>query len=1081
MTKPLKILHLEDNKTDAEFVKELLSIEAINCTIINVDNREDFLKEIEKGTYDLVLADYSLPSFDGLSALKELQKTNLKIPFILVSAVLGEELAIEALQSGATDYVLKSRPERLVPAIQRALREVEERDQRKRLESEITELQSMYQKISERVRGFLKMDLPSGNYTMVDKFLEELSGYTTQEWYDNPDFIRKIIHPGYKNYYQENFERMKNGLVPKMMEYKIIRKDGEERWWLQFTIGAYDINQKLVSVSQVIVDNTEQKESFIKYQNLFENALVGMYRTDVVTGKIIEANENMAQLFGCSTIEEIKQFKAGEFYPNTKTRDEIVQILTKNGFVNNYHLNLKKKDGSKMWVSLSARIYPKEDFIEGVMVDISAQKKAQEELARQEKELEEIFEHTGTATLMIDEDMTVLKSNNQVEKMYGYTKEELDGKKWIEFVFHEDLQKMIDFHQLRRIDTTKAPSNYETRIKHKDGHLISSYLTVGLIPETKKSIASFLDITQRKKAEDALRRDRRAFQIIAEAALHSKDIRSLSHQILEGLIETLEFEFGTVRLYDTETNQLEIAAISGLSKEEESKLTTVDLDDPDNLAAHVARTKQALYALDIETDIQKKNLSNTPFKIQDTKAFISWPILNSRNELIGTLQLIAKHKKKLEEQDKIFFESIARLFATGLERKLTDEALIKMERRQKLLANIVENSNEVVIQSDTEGIIFYANSSVEEIFGYTPEELIGQSVAILSSPGGEETQRRIFEEVIQSGSRTTIETVRKHKDGTLIPVIMNISTYKEEDSEDVTTTAIIVDISDIKKLEASLKERSYELEVLNKITSAGNQAKNMNELFDFLLNAILTSLDFTGGAIFFIDKFSELAILQRSLGLPNNFVKMAEKLSIRNKTFKRAFLDGKTIIAEDFASKSNGHMDFGVGSLLVVPFFSKQLVSGALMLSTKEKRNITKEDLSILEAIGREIGTSIAKMRAEEDLIASDDYIETIFEAITKDFIVFDIKTGKLYQLNRTLQNELQYSDHELSRMKFIELLSNDEKKQYDEIIKGILNKSIKQETVILITKDKKELQIEFHFYVTKISNSNVIIAINHL
>jgi len=265
----LKILHLEDNKIDVELVKEILTLEDVNCKITSVDTRSDYINALRDESIDIILADYSLPSFDGLSALKLTREMGLQTPFILVSAVLGEELAIEALQSGATDYVLKSRMERLVPAIQRALREIEASDQRKKLEITITDLEAMHQKLAERVRGFLKMDLPSGKFSLVDIFLEDLSGYTTQNWYDTPNFIQQIIHPDFKDYYLENFLQMQNGFVPKMLEYKILRKDGEERWWLQFNIGAYDIEQKLVSVSIVIIDNTETKDrNYLAVQQL---------------------------------------------------------------------------------------------------------------------------------------------------------------------------------------------------------------------------------------------------------------------------------------------------------------------------------------------------------------------------------------------------------------------------------------------------------------------------------------------------------------------------------------------------------------------------------------------------------------------------------------------------------------------------------------------------------------------------------------------------------------------------------------------------------------------------------------------
>jgi len=428
MKTPLKIVHLEDNKIDVELVKEILTLEDLNFNITSVDNRSDFINALKEETIDIILADYSLPSFDGLSALKLAREMGLSTPFILVSAVLGEELAIEALQSGATDYVLKSRMERLVPAIQRALREKEERDQREKLEKEITELEEMHQKLAERVRGFLKMDLPSGTFTLVDMFLEDLSGYTTQNWYDTPNFIQEIIHPEFKDYYIESFKQMQNGFVPKMMEYKIIRKDGEERWWTQFNIGAYDIEQKLVSVSIVIIDNTETMESFLKYQNLFENALVGIFRSSIETGEIIEANETLAKLFGFETADELKEVSATQFYPSEKNRIEFLKLVQKEGFVKGYQMKLQRKDKTPIWVTMSAAIYQKEGFLEGVMTDITKQKLAQMELAAREKELENIFEHKGTATLIIEEDMIISNCNHQLEVISGYTKEEVVNK-----------------------------------------------------------------------------------------------------------------------------------------------------------------------------------------------------------------------------------------------------------------------------------------------------------------------------------------------------------------------------------------------------------------------------------------------------------------------------------------------------------------------------------------------------------------------------------------------------------------------------------------------------------------------------
>jgi PAS domain S-box-containing protein len=134
VTSPLRILVLEDDPTDAALIQELLEADNIACEVTRAQTRAEFLSGLEDPTIDLILADYKLPSFDGLSALKLAQNVRPDLPFIFVSGTLGEEVAIEALKIGATDYVLKSRLARLAPSVKRALREAGDWAQRERAE-----------------------------------------------------------------------------------------------------------------------------------------------------------------------------------------------------------------------------------------------------------------------------------------------------------------------------------------------------------------------------------------------------------------------------------------------------------------------------------------------------------------------------------------------------------------------------------------------------------------------------------------------------------------------------------------------------------------------------------------------------------------------------------------------------------------------------------------------------------------------------------------------------------------------------------------------------------------------------------
>lgn len=134
MTTPLRLLQLEDNTVDAELILATLNEGGIPCETSRVDRRDTFVDALKAGKIDLILADYSLPGFDGITALSLAQQLRPDIPFIFVSGTLGEELAIDAMHRGATDYILKQRLGRLVPSLQRAIRELQERQERARVE-----------------------------------------------------------------------------------------------------------------------------------------------------------------------------------------------------------------------------------------------------------------------------------------------------------------------------------------------------------------------------------------------------------------------------------------------------------------------------------------------------------------------------------------------------------------------------------------------------------------------------------------------------------------------------------------------------------------------------------------------------------------------------------------------------------------------------------------------------------------------------------------------------------------------------------------------------------------------------------
>jgi DNA-binding NtrC family response regulator len=123
----IRILHLEDDVTDTEYVQSTLEAHEVTCDVVRVEDRHEFAAGLDQEGLDLIISDFSLPSYDGQSALAIASLRRPDVPFIFFSGTMGEQVVIEALKGGAIDYVVKDRPSRLASVVIRVLREREER------------------------------------------------------------------------------------------------------------------------------------------------------------------------------------------------------------------------------------------------------------------------------------------------------------------------------------------------------------------------------------------------------------------------------------------------------------------------------------------------------------------------------------------------------------------------------------------------------------------------------------------------------------------------------------------------------------------------------------------------------------------------------------------------------------------------------------------------------------------------------------------------------------------------------------------------------------------------------------------
>ena len=181
----IHILHLEDEPADVELVQARLEEASLSCRITRVGTRDEFEEALHQEGHDIILADFRLPMYDGMSALRLAQELRPDIPFIFVSGTMGEEAAIQGLTQGATDYVLKDALLRLPAAIERALQEAENRRERKRAERSLKESEAKMRNILDNIQIGVALISPQMEIVELNRRM--------REWFPGVDPTQKPI------------------------------------------------------------------------------------------------------------------------------------------------------------------------------------------------------------------------------------------------------------------------------------------------------------------------------------------------------------------------------------------------------------------------------------------------------------------------------------------------------------------------------------------------------------------------------------------------------------------------------------------------------------------------------------------------------------------------------------------------------------------------------------------------------------------------------------------------------------------------------------------------------------------------
>jgi PAS domain S-box-containing protein len=715
MVKSLRLLILEDNPVDAELVQFELQEAGLDFTAKVVVTEEDFVRELQEFSPDLILSDYDLPRYNGALALAESKRRCPDIPFILVTGAVTEDRAIEILTQGAKDYVLKTRlQQRLAPAVRRALAEADEHRARKQAEAQLREAyRTLERQVAERTselqesRERLGLALTSSrmgtfewdivkNRRYFDDSVYLLLGIKPENFSGTAEEFFQVIHPDDRHVVQTALNKAIEQDVPYETEYRALWRDGSvhhiaARGKVQRDNAGRPL--RLLGVCWEITERRRTEEKLHRQAELLNLSSEAIFMWEL-GGAIIYWSHGAQRLYGYSSEEALGRVS----YDLLKTKhpqgfDYIKTMLIRDTTWTG-ELSHITKDGRTVRVESRHQLIEDElgrKIVLETTRDITARKQAEEELNRQREWLRVTLASIGDAVITTDAAGRVTFMNAVAGALTGWSLHEASARpvtKVFNIINEHSRQAVVspvtrvlnegvivglaNHTLLVRRDGTEVPiDDSGAPIREVDGKTLGVVLV-------------FRDITERKRAQEALRR--------SEEWYHT-----LFNTLIEGfcIIEMV---------FDAEGRPVDYRFLEvNPAFEEQTGLHAAQGKLMRDLAPDHEAHWFEIYG--------KIALTGEPARFEnEAKALNRW-------FEVSAFRVGGPESRK-----------VAILFNDITKRKHAQEAL---RRSEILYRELVQNANSAIIRWRKDGTITFFNEFAQNFFGYQESEVIGKHVNII--------------------------------------------------------------------------------------------------------------------------------------------------------------------------------------------------------------------------------------------------------------------------------------------------------------------------------------------------------------
>ena len=525
MNECIHILIVEDFPPDVELAEREINKTLQSCAFRLVETGDDYLAALEEFQPDIIISDYKLPRFDGLTALRLAQENAPLTPVIILTSAINEDTAVECMKRGATDYVIKEHIKRLGQAVVNALEERQLREERRRAGEALRASEERFRSLYENATVGIYRTTPEGRILMANPAAVRMLGYNSFDELAQRDFEKTGFEPFYRRI--EFRQRLVREGVITGLESAWIKKDGSTIYVRESARAVHDGKGNILYYDGTFEDITEQKRA-MEALTLLSHAVKSIGECISITdleNKLLFVNEAFLKTYGY-TEQEITGKPINIIRSDPTVGEDVVLADTLKGGWQGELLN-RKKDGTVFPIFLSTSVVSDEKgqpiALVGVATDITERKWAERALQVSEKKYRDIVTWAPIGIYQSTRSGKMLSANSSIAELLGYENvNELIECNMGQTIYYdeEDRKRFISQHDTYEENVALS---YETRWKKKNGSIIWVLMTVHDVRDKSGEILYYegfvFDITERKYAEEALRESEERYRLLVENSM----------------------------------------------------------------------------------------------------------------------------------------------------------------------------------------------------------------------------------------------------------------------------------------------------------------------------------------------------------------------------------------------------------------------------------------------------------------------------------------------------------------------------------------------------------------------------------